>query len=93
MILADRQEMLHRYVTIDRRETLEDGFTMLDDRVGTVLPIQRGDVDAAREIAMRQPLRSALDCLHVAVMRDCGVDRILTFDTGFSTLAGVTRPP
>ena len=54
---------------------------------------QRSDVDAAREIAVLQPELSARDCLHLAVMQANGVDRILTFDNGFSEQMGVTRLP
>ena len=87
------QEMLHRFVAIDRRAAIEDAFTLLDDLVVSVFPVQRSDVDAAREIAILQPELSARDCLHLAVMQANGVDRILTFDNGFSGQPGVTRLP
>ncbi|MDD9982327.1 MAG: type II toxin-antitoxin system VapC family toxin [Gammaproteobacteria bacterium] len=87
------QEILHRFVAIDRRRAIEDAFMLLDDLVVSVFPVQRSDVDAAREIAVLQPELSARDCLHLAVMQANGVDRILTFDNGFSEQMGVTRLP
>ena len=87
------QEIMHRFVAIDRRAAIEDAFRLLDDLVVSVFPIQRSDVDAAREIAMLQPKLSARDCLHLAVMQANGVDRILTFDNGFSAQPGVTCLP
>ena len=87
------QEMLHRFIAIDRRAAIEDAFMLLDDLVVSVFPVQRSDVDAAREIAILQPELSARDCLHLAVMQANGVDRILTFDNGFSAQPGVTRLP
>ena len=87
------QEILHRFVAIDRRAVIEDAFRLLDELVISVFPIQWNDVDAAREIAILQPVLSARDCLHLAVMRANGVKRVLTFDEGFSVDSGVTRLP
>ena len=87
------QEIMHRFVAIDRRAAIEDAFELLDDLVVSVFPIQRSDVDVAREIATLQPKLSARDCLRLAVMQANGVDRILTFDDGFSAQPGVTRLP
>lgn len=87
------QEIMHRFVAIDRRAAIEDAFGLLDDLVVSVFPIQRSDVDIAREIAIVQPVLSARDCLHLAVMQANGVDRILTLDYGFSSHPGVTRLP
>ena len=87
------QEIMHRFVAIDRRAAIEDAFRLLDDLVVSVFPIQRSDVDAAWEIAMLQPKLSAWDCLHLGVMQANGVNRILTFDNGFSAQPGVTCLP
>ena len=87
------QEILHRFVAIDRRQAITDAFMLLDDLVVSVFPVQRRDVDAAREIAIGRPNLSARDCLHLVVMQANGVDRILTFDNGFSGQPGVTHLP
>ena len=87
------QEMLHRFVAIDRRPAIDDAFRLLDDLVVSVFPIRWNDVDTAREIAMLQPALSARDCLHLAVMQANGVKRVLTFDEGFSAYPGVTCLP
>ena len=87
------QEILHRFVAIDRRQAITDAFMLLDDLVISVFPVRRSDVDAACEIAIDQPELSARDCLHLAVMQANGVDRILTFDSGFSRQPGITRLP
>jgi predicted nucleic acid-binding protein len=34
---------------------------------------------------------SARDALHIAVMKDRGVNRIFTFDTGFDHMPGIER--
>jgi len=87
------REILHRFVSIDRRQAITDAFMLLDDLVISVFPVQRSDVDTAREIAIGQPELSARDCLHLAVMHANEVDRILTFDRGFSGQPGITRLP
>ena len=87
------QEMLHRFVAIDRRPAIDDAFRLLDELVVSVFPIRWNDVDTAREISMLQPALSARDCLHVAVMQANGVKRVLTFDEDFSAYPGVTCLP
>ena len=87
------QEVLHRFVAIDRRAVIEDAFRLLDDLVVSVFPIRRDDVDVAKEITMQQPGLSARDSLHLAVMQANGVKRVLTFDEGFSVYRSVTRLP
>lgn len=87
------QEILHRYTSIDRRPAVEDAFELLDDLVDSVFPVTRAAVGAAREIAMEYVDLSSRDCLHLAVMRANGVDRVLTFDQGFSRFPGVLTLP
>lgn len=87
------QEVLHRYVAINRRIAISDAFTLLDGLVDSVFPISRDDVVEARQVAEQHPELSARDCLHLAVMAANRVDRILSFDEGFSKYSGVTRLP
>ena len=89
------QEVLHRYVAINRRIAISDAFRVLDGLVDSdsVFPISREDVVVAREVAEQHPELSARDCLHLAVMAAKRVDRILSFDESFSNYSGVTRLP
>lgn len=87
------QEILHRYVAINRRSAINDAFGLLDDLVVSVFPISRDEAEGARQIAERHPGLSARDCLHLAVMEAHRVSRILSFDESFSELSGVTRLP
>ncbi len=48
--------------------------------------------DASRKsVARGYPRLSTRDALHVAVMTAEGVERILSFDAGFDTVAGIQR--
>ena len=84
------QEILHRYVAIDRRDAIEPSTNALLEVVDEVFPVERADVDRARRIVLTTRL-SARDALHLAILRRRGVGRILTFDRGFDGLDGVVR--
>jgi len=45
----------------------------------------------AKQIVQGYPKLSARDALHLAVMRLHGIDRILSFDSGFDGIRGITR--
>ena len=87
------QEVVHRYVAINRRAAILDAFALLDDLVVTVYPISRDDVGAAGRIAEQHAGLSGRDCLHVAVMSTHRVERILTFDAGFDDYPSIMRLP
>ena len=84
------QEILHQYVAIDRRDAILPASDALLGIVDEVFPVERGDVERARQIVLTTPL-SARDAVHLAIMRRRGVDRIMTFDRAFDSIAGITR--
>ena len=84
------QEILHRYVAIDRRDAIEPATAALLEIVDEVFPVERADVDRARRIVLATRL-SARDAIHLAIARRRGVGRILTFGRGFDGLADVVR--
>lgn len=87
------QEILHRYLAINRRGAIEDAFAVLDALVASVFPISRDEVEVARQAAERQPELSARDCLHLAVMQTRDIRQALTFDRGFAARAGIAVLP
>ncbi len=87
------QEIVHRFVAIQRRAAIKDCFAFLDDLVEQTYPITRPDVEAAHAIAVSQQVLSGRDCLHLAVMERYGVGRILSCDRGFEVRPGITRLP
>lgn len=86
------QEIIHRYVAINRRQAIEPCTKVLLDAVRTVLPIELEDVRRASSIVRTSQLTSR-DALHLAVMQRYGIDRILTFDHAFDGLPGIRRNP
>lgn len=64
---------------------------MLLNVVDVVLPVRDVEVLRAREVVLGSACISARDALHVAVMEQHGIDRIMTFDRGFDDVPGLTR--
>ena len=85
------QEILHRYVAIDRRDAIKPSFATLLDIVDEVYPVQLSDAERARDLVLGKRKLSARNAIHVAVMERNGVKRILSFDSGFDGLPNLTR--
>ena len=84
------QEILHRYVAIDRREAIEPCTKALLGVVDEVYPVELEDTRRASTIAQSSVL-TARDALHVAIMNRRGITRILTFDRAFDSVPGIIR--
>jgi len=85
------QEILHRYVAIDRRDAIKPSFVTLLSIVDEVYSIQLSDAERAQDLVLGKRKLSARDAIHVAVMERNGIKRILSFDAGFDTVSGLTR--
>lgn len=85
------QEILHRYVAIDRREAIRPALDAILGVVDEVYPVERADVEKAAEVLAGRLRISARDALHVAVMARRRVKRILSFDGGFDGVPGIER--
>lgn len=85
------QEILHRYVAIRRRDAIQPAFDALLGVVDKLFPITIETVMLAREVVLGSPDLSARDAIHVAVMRQHGVEEILSFDRGFDAAPGIRR--
>lgn len=85
------QEILHRYVAIDRRQAIQPAFEALLGVVDQVFPVGLASVERAKTIVLAHERLSARDAVHLAVMEQQGVNRILSFDTGFEGYPGIER--
>ncbi len=85
------QEILHRYVAIDRRDAIQAAFDAILGVVDEVFPIDVASVDRAKAIVLGRPRLSARDAVHIAVMELRGVGRILSFDAGLDGYPGLAR--
>src|SRR5271167_4078470 len=85
------QEILHRYVAIDRRDAIQPAFDALLGVVDEVLPVNGTAVDRAKQIVLEYRHLSARDAVHLSIMEQHGIAQILSFDGGFDSFPGITR--
>ena len=85
------QEILHRYVAIDRRDAIQPAFDALIGVVDQVLAVDGMVVQRAKQIVLGYRQLSARDAVHLSVMEQNGIERILSFDSGFDAFPRITR--
>jgi uncharacterized protein len=85
------QEILHRFGSIRRLDAVQPAFDALAGIADEILPIEMRDVEEAKAIMQGVMGISARDALHVAVMRRHGIEKILSFDSGFDGMPGISR--
>ena len=85
------QEILHRYVAINRRDAIAPAMKVTLDLVDDVFPVERADVLRAGEIVQNRALFSARDAVHIAIMERYGIDSVMSFDADFDRWPGLKR--
>lgn len=85
------QEICHRYTAVRRRDMVQPAFDAILGIVDEVLPIDRQDVEAAKDILLQYGSLSARDAVHVAVMNRHGITRVMSFDRGYDDYPGLER--
>ena len=85
------QEILHRYVAINRRDGIQPACDALLKVVDQVYPIELTDVECAKGLLHGLISLSARNALHVAIMERYDVQRLLSFDRGFDQVGWIER--
>ena len=85
------QEILHRYVAINRRDAIQPAFDAVLGVVDETLPVDARAVGRAKQIVLEYQGLSARDAVHLAVMEQHGIEQILSFDAGFDAFPGISR--
>ncbi len=85
------QEILHRYVAIQRRDMIQPAFDAVLGIVDDILALDAADLDAAKGISLGATRLSARDAVHVALMRRHAIGTIMSFDADFDVVPGITR--
>ena len=85
------QEILHRYHYIRRPDAIQPAFDALLGVVDEVHSINEGVVQRAKELLLGLAGLSARDALHVAVMKQEGIGRVMSFDEGFDSVGWIER--
>lgn len=85
------QEILYRYVALDRRDLARDVYNLFVDICPEVFPVSLADTDQARDLVAAGMKASARDLVHAAVMINRKIETIATFDVGFDSIPGIRR--
>ena len=85
------QEILHRYVAINRRDAIQPAFDALLGIIDQVLTVDRTVIERAKQIVLEYRRLSARDAVHLSVMEQNGIEQILSFDSGFDSFPGIAR--
>jgi predicted nucleic acid-binding protein len=85
------QEILHRYVAIDRRDAIQPAFDVLNKIADEILPIDAKAVERAKDLLLGYSRLSPRDAIHLATMHAHGIARIMSFDSGFDGIPDVER--
>ena len=75
------------YEATGRMKTFATAMELVDRSVAEVWPLEREDVELARQIHDQYPTLSARDLCHLASCRRRGITRIKTFDQSFLSVA------
>ncbi len=85
------QEILHRYISLNREEI---GFKIFDSIISLCIPIllvQLEDLIEAKKILMTGAPVSTRDAIHAAVMKNHAIEKVLSYDQGFSAFDFIDR--
>ena len=85
------QEILYRYVGLQRLDLAASVYDSFVQLCPAVLPVALSDTDRARELLQGPAGISVRDAVHAEVTLNNGVTEIATFDEGFDRIAGVSR--
>lgn len=85
------QEILHRYKAINLPDAIQPALDCLFDFTDEVYPVTQKDVLLAKEILFSYKNLSARDALHVAHLQRYKIKTLLSFDSGFDQIPGLTR--
>ena len=87
------QEVLYRYGALQRREIAVTMANSLIELIPVIFPIRSSEaqlsVELFKQYAHQGP--TARDVIHVAVMRNNGLSRIVTTDEHFERFEGIKR--
>jgi predicted nucleic acid-binding protein len=74
------QEILRRYVAIDRRDAIQPAFDTLLGMGDQVQAVDVAVAQRAKQAVLGYRQLSARDAVHLSVMEQNGIERILSFD-------------
>ena len=86
-----QQETLHRYYSQKRSDVGQQAYRLLTDICQTIYPVTSTDMERALTLLNNVPLINVRDAVHAAVMLNNGLTNIISADSHFDQIAGITR--
>lgn len=87
------QEVLHRFLSINRPDIARSLASSTLDTFAPVLPITHALMRRVPDLAARYPSLAARDLIHVATCIHEGISEIISTDRGFDAVQEVRRIP
>lgn len=87
------QEILHRYLSLEMPEQARQVSFYFQQVLPVILPNTLDDIVRARELSEHYPTLNVRDLLHIAVMLNNGLARILSADVHFDLVDEIERIP
>ena len=85
------QEILHRYRSIGKPDLASKVFRYCKVLCDEIFPVLEDDLDQAEDLLRIHEEIAVRDAVHAAVMKRCGIERILSTDRHFDPLPLVER--
>lgn len=86
-----QQETLHRYYSQKRPDVGNQAYRLLTDICRIVYSVTPADMERAFTILNDVPTINVRDAVHAAVMLNNGLAHIISADSHFDQIAGITR--
>ncbi len=86
-----QQGMLHRYYAQKRPSVGQQAYRLLTDLCQTIYPVTSADMERALTLLNTVPTINVRDAVHAAVMLNNGLTQIISADSHFDQIAGLTR--
>jgi uncharacterized protein len=84
-------EILHRYSAIGQRDRAADVAILFSQTVSEALPVTKQNVLQAIQLWQKHSNLQARDAIHVAIMEQHGIRRIISADRHFDGIPGLAR--
>lgn len=85
------QEILHRYLSLGLPDKARQVSIKLETLIPVTLPVTLADIHRSRQLIERYPKLRSRDLIHVAVMLNHGVLRVLSTDAHFDQVGEIQR--
>jgi hypothetical protein len=85
------QEILYRYFSLKMPEIAKEASLAVKTICSQIYPVTIEETGLALELLLNNPSIGTRDAIHAATMMNHGINRILSTDSHFDSIAGIER--